>query len=149
MSVNVEERPVILQTLDKLVDLMIGRIVAFSDYFILEKRVTLSETTVFALSLTWLLWFVFGGTFYETDTPLSRLTWVLVFATTTVTHFTGFFFKTVIARAYVMCFHAFVWGFLCILALQTLSSPPAFPTLFVFTILSSMLAVRLFREGKA
>jgi CHASE2 domain-containing sensor protein len=134
--------------LDRIINAIVEHIVAFTDYFVTPKQITLSEATIFASSMAWLVWFVFGGTFHHEDTPLTRLSWVLIFAATSVTHFTAFFFKRVLARAYVMCFHAFVWGFLCILALQSKSSPPAFPTLFVFTALSTAIAIRLFRESK-
>jgi hypothetical protein len=132
---------------ERVIEAVVRHIVAFTDYFVTPKQITLSEATVFATSAVWLFWFVFGGSFYQFDTVLNRLSWVLIFAATTVTHFTAFFFNRMLARAYVMCFHAFVWGFLCILALQAHSSPPAFPTLFVLTCLSSAIAVRLFRES--
>jgi hypothetical protein len=133
---------------ERIIEAVVRHIVAFTDYFVTPKQITLSEATVFASSTVWLFWFVLGGGFTPGDTPLTRLSWVLIFAATTVTHFTAFFFKRTLARAYVMCFHAFVWGFLCILALQAHSSPPAFPTLFVFTALSTAIAIRLFRENK-
>ena len=146
MSEDVETRPVFL--FDRIIEAVVRHIVAFTDYFVTPKQITLSEATIFASSTVWLLWFTFGGSFYALDTPLTRLSWTLIFTATTVTHFTAFFFRRVLARAYVMCFHAVVWAFLCILALQAASSPPAFPTLFVLACLSSAIAVRLFRESK-
>lgn len=124
---------------------LIDGIIAFTDYFILRKRVTLSETTVFIFSLSWTLWFIFMGV-YVSEMALTRSVWVTLFSMTTTAHFLSFFFENIIGRAYVACAYAVIWCFLTFLSAYTGSIAPAVPTLAVMTFLSVFIAVRLFRE---
>lgn len=124
---------------------IVDAIVLFTDYFILQKKVTLSETTMFLFSFGWLLWFIFQGV-YVSETALARSLWVTLFAMTTLAHLISFFFDNIIGRAYVACAYAVVWCFLTFLTAYTGSIAPAVPTLAVFTFLAVFIAVRLFRE---
>jgi hypothetical protein len=133
------------RAIDSLMETLIDRIVLFTDYFIVQKHITLSETAMFAFSLSWTLWFVFVGV-YVSEMALSRAIWATLFAMTTIAHFCSFFFKDIVGRAFVACAYAFVWCFLTLLSAYTGSVAPAVPTLFVFTFLSVFIAVRLFRE---
>lgn len=132
-------------TFDKFIDVIIDRIITFTDYFIVRKHVTLSEGALFAFSLSWTLWFIFMGV-YISEMALSRAIWVTLFGMGTALHFASFFFKNIRGRAVVVCLYAFVWCFLTFLSLYTVSVAPAVPTLAVFTLLSIFIAVRLFRE---
>lgn len=124
---------------------LIDGIIAFTDYFIIKKHVTLSETATFAFSLSWTLWFIFRGV-YMSELALSRSVWITLFAMTTLAHFISFLFDNIIGRAYVACSYAVIWCFLTFLSAYSGLVAPAVPTLAVFTFLSVFIAVRLFRE---
>jgi hypothetical protein len=130
---------------DRFMESLIDGIIAFTDYFIIKKHVTLSETAIFVFSFTWTLWFIFMGV-YVSEMALSRAVWVTLFAMTTLAHFISFFFENISARAYVACTYAVIWCFLTFLSAYTGSVAPAVPTLAVMTFLSVFIAVRLFRE---
>lgn len=124
---------------------LLDTIEAFNDYFILQKRVTLSETALFMFSLSWAVWFIFVGV-YVSDMALSRAAWATVFSMSAIAHLGSFIFKDIFARAIIISVYAFTWCFLTLLSAYTQSTAPAVPTLFVFTFLSVFVAVRLFRE---
>jgi hypothetical protein len=131
--------------MDGLMNAIIDGIVAFTDYFVIKKHITLSETAMFAFSLSWTLWFIFVGV-YVSEMALSRAVWATMFAASTTVHFFSFFFKDIVYRAFVASAYAVIWCFLTLLSAYTGSIAPAVPTLFVFTFLSVFVAVRLFRE---
>lgn len=133
------------RSFERFMDSLIDGIIAFTDYFIVKKRVTLSETAIFMFSLTWTMWFLFRGV-YVSEMALARSVWITLFAMTTTAHFFSFFFDNIIGRAYVACSYAVIWCFLTFLSAYTGSVAPAVPTLAVFTFLSVFIAVRLFRE---
>lgn len=136
------------RSFERLMESLIDGIIAFTDYFIIRKHVTLSETAIFAFSLTWTIWFMFMGV-YVSEMALSRSVWVTLFAMTTLAHFISFFFDNITGRAYVACSYAVIWCFLTFLSAYTGSVAPAVPTLAVFTFLAVFIAVRLFRERQA
>jgi hypothetical protein len=135
------------RSFERFMESLVDGIIAFTDYFIIRKHVTLSETSIFVFSLSWTLWFIFMGV-YVSEMALARSVWVTLFAMTTVAHFISFFFDNILGRAYVVCAYAIIWCFLTFLSLYTGSVAPAVPTLAVFTFLSVFIAVRLFREGQ-
>lgn len=129
---------------ERLMDTVINGIVAFSDYFVLQKKVTLSETTMFMFSFSWLVWFIFSA--HVSEQALAQSVWITLFTMTTLAHLISFFCGSIIARAYVACAYAVVWCFLTLLSAYTSSVAPAVPTLAVFTFAAVFIAVRLFRE---
>jgi hypothetical protein len=131
--------------LNGLFTALLDTIEAFSDYFILKKRVTLSETSLFMFSLAWTVWFVFVGV-YVSEMAMSRAAWATVFALATISHLISFFIKDIIVRAFVVSTYAVTWFFLMLLSAYTGSIAPAVPTLLVCTYLAVFVSVRLFRE---
>lgn len=129
-----------------LFEALLDTIEAFSDYFIFQKRVTLSEACLFWFSFAWTLWFICVGV-YVSDSVMSRAAWTTVFMTSTTAHFFAFFAKGTKPRAYVISGYAVIWCFLTLLSLYTGSTAPAAPSLGVLTIMGVAVAVRLFREG--
>lgn len=124
---------------------LLDTIEAFNDYFILKKRVTLSETSLFLFSLSWAVWFALVGV-YVSEMAMSRAAWATVFIATTVIHLATFFFQNITGRAFIVSIYAVMWCFLTLLSAYTGSTAPAAPTLFVLTFLAVFVAVRLFRE---
>jgi hypothetical protein len=132
---------------ERLMESLIDGIIAFTDFFVIKQRITLSETGVFAFSLSWTLWFIFVGV-YVSEAALTRSVWVTLFTATTVVHLLSFFLGSVITRAYIVSAYAGIWFFLTVLSAYTGSVAPAAPTLAVLTLWSIFIAVRLFREGQ-
>ena len=124
---------------------LLDTIEAFSDYFILKKRATLSETSLFMFSAAWSFWFMFVGV-YVSEQAMSRAGWTTVFAVTTVSHLISFFIKDILIRAFVVAAYAVTWFFLMLLSAYTGSIAPAAPTLLVCSFVAVFVSVRLFRE---
>lgn len=137
-------RTILKNGAQRLIENLLDTIVAFSDYFVIRKRVTLSETTLFFFSFSWAVWFLAEGV-YVAEMALARSAWVTIFLMMTVAHFCTFLFDGIKARAYVVSLEATVFCFLALLTAYTGSITPAFPTLAVLTFLSVFIAVRLFR----
>lgn len=129
---------------ERVVDSVIDGILAFTDYFVLRKRVTLSETTLFLFCLSWAIWFLFEGV-YVADMALARSVWVTIFLMMSIAHLLAFVSDGIKARAWVVSLEATVLCFLALLTLYTGSIAPAVPTLAVMTFLGVFIAVRLFR----
>jgi hypothetical protein len=134
-------------TFEILVDLIVDRIVIFTDYFIVKKHVTLSETTLLCFSLAWSLWFIFRGT-YVAEVTLGQEAWAVLFTVMATAHVVSFFFKNLLGRAAIATCYAVVWCFMTFFSFYTGSTVPAVPTLSVITFLSVFIAVRLFRDWK-
>ena len=45
-----------MKYLERLFDIILDRIVIFTDYFIIHKKITLSETFLFVFSICWAIW---------------------------------------------------------------------------------------------
>jgi hypothetical protein len=133
---------------ERLLESLIDGIVAFREYFVIGKKMSLSETTMFLFSLSWMIWFVVVQG-HVSDVVLARSVWMTLFILTTAAHFISFLFHDIIVRAYVSAVNAVIWLCLTVLSYSAGSVAPAVPTLAVFTFLSVMIAVRLFRERRA
>jgi hypothetical protein len=133
---------------ERFVDMVIDRIIGFTDYFILTKHITLSETSLFSFSATWFLWICFAPGTSPEAALMSRASWATLFGIMTLSHFVTFFFADIMGRAMVSCVYACVWAFLFILTILAGSTAPAAPTLLVLTGMSVFIAVRLFRERR-
>ncbi len=130
---------------ERLFDLFIDRLILITDYFVLTKKITLTEMLIFWLSVTRAIWSVF----VEVDSPynmvMSNMAWMWVYLAVSVIH-TFTFFRTTQARAYAVCLQAVVWCTLGWLAAASASPSFALPTAVVFAMGSAFVAVRLFRE---
>lgn len=135
-------------SVDRLIESLINGIEAFTEYFIIPKRLTLSETAMFLCSFSWLTYFL-AVDVQIPEMVMDRTAWILLFALVSGAHLVSFLFHDFIVRAYVMGASAAIWLFLAILSVYYGALAPAVPTLAVFTFLSVMLTVRLFRERRA
>lgn len=129
----------------KILELVIDRILAFTDYFLVERRVTLSETTLFLFAVSWTVWFIFKNV-AGLDAVLGKALLVSALGFMSTAHFFSFFFKDLLGRAIVACGYAFLYSFLMFVGIHAGDGAPSTPTLFVFMTLSVFIAVRLFRE---
>lgn len=132
---------------ERVVDSLIDGILAFTDYFVTQKRVTLSETALFLFTFSWSVWFLFKGV-YVSEMALGRSAWTAIFLMSAVAHFLAFLMEGTLCRAIVVSLYALIFCFLTLLSYYTGSTAPAAPTLAVETFLSVFIAVRLFREVK-
>lgn len=136
--------PTLRLRLEYLIDSIIERIIDIADYFVVVKHITLSEWILFGIAFVRAAWFIlFGAIDHNYDLYLPSLFWTSIFAGLTLLHFSGFFFKSLNVRIVAVYGHSFVWGFLTLLALYARADAPAAPQLFIFTILSAILVVRL------
>lgn len=138
------EAPYPQSVFHKLFDVIIDRIILFSDYFIVKKHVTLSETTLLVFNLSWLLWFFVGVP--EPEQILSRSLIITTLGFAGTFHFASFFIENRIGRALAAALYAFVWSFLMFVYFYSGEGAPAAPTLFVMMMLSVFICVRLVRE---
>lgn len=135
-------------SLERLIESLINGIEAFTEHFIIPKRLTLSETAMFLCSFSWLIYFLVVN-IQISEMVMERPAWIVLFAMVSGAHVVSFLFHDFIVRAYVMGASAAIWLFLTILSAYYGALTPAVPTLAVFTFLSVMLTVRLFRERRA
>ncbi len=130
---------------ERLFDLFIDRLILITDYFILSKRLSLTEMMIWWVALLRGVWSVF----VEVDSPynmvMSNMAWMWVYLAVSVIH-TFTFFRTTRERAYAVCLQAVVWCTLGWLAAVSASPSFALPTAVVFAMGSAFVAVRLFRE---
>lgn len=138
---------ILRQTFERMVDLLIDRIIQFTDYFIVVQKITLSEAALFGFSATRFVWIATVGVSHDAYDPVfGTPIWVLVFGVLSLLHLVSFFSAYMMFRFYVMCLHAFVWCFLTLLAAWSGTTVPVVPNLAVITAVSIFIAVRLRRE---
>lgn len=120
---------------------IVERIVAISDYFIFEKRISLSEGLLFLVAALRTPWFIFLGVNQPSyDYIFPDFTWILIFAGLSGAHFAAFFFKSLKFRCAVVCLYGSLWLFLAIIAGLNRTTSPAIPTLLPLAFASSFLA---------
>ena len=135
-----------MKYLERLFDTLIDRIVIFTDYFIVHKKITLSETFLFVFSICWAIWLAL----FAAESTYNRIwtsgVWSIIFSVTSLAHFATFFYSPK-ARAFTVSLHAFVWCFLAILAMHSGTTSTAIPSLWMLSMLCVFVAVRLFHEN--
>lgn len=137
-----------VEALEKILDVILERIIAFSDYFIVAKHITLSETTLFAFVFSRGVWGTIFGIHMVADNPmLSSQGWTLVFLVLGIAHFISFFLSGFRIRIITLCAYGFVWCFLALLVAMT-SYSMAIPTFLILAFLSAFLVVRLIKESR-
>lgn len=132
---------------EKFVDMIVGRIILFTDYFILQKHVSLSEASLFIFCCTWALWLMAADVTLSAGI-IGRYTWIFIFSVLAVAHFTAFLIGNVGSRACIAALYAAVWLFLAIITIHARLPAPAAPTLLVLSLMSIFISVRLFREHR-
>ena len=135
-----------MKYLERLFDIILDRIVIFTDYFIIHKKITLSETFLFVFSICWAIWLGLFSAQSTYNRVWTSGVWSIIFSVTSLSHFVTFFL-TPKARAFTVSLHAFVWCFLAILAMHSGTTSTAIPSLWMLSMLSVFVAVRLFREN--
>lgn len=137
--------------LDYYLDQLASWVVKFTDHYILDRRITLSEGFLFVTFLVCSMWFTaFGVSFTGAlRNGFAGDFWVPIFWVLTIAHFASFFFKNLHPRAIIVGIYAVVWSFVAILLLMVgdLSSP-AIPTYLAFAWLAVCISVRLTQERK-
>lgn len=130
---------------ERLFDIFLDRLIIISDYFILTKKISLTEMAIWWLSVSRTIWLMF----VEVESPYNMMmengTWLWIYLTTTAIH-TVTFFLTQKARAFAVCLQGFVWCMLGWLAVMSHSRSFTLPTVIVLTLASVAVAVKLFRD---
>lgn len=136
-----------MKKLNRLIDLLIDRIVMFSDYFIIKKHITLSEAAIFAFSFSRAVWFgIFGVRDVSYDMLWGDYTWFGIYSALTISHFVTFFIENKLPRAVVLFLNAFLWSFLGILAYLSGNQSPAITGLGILSLLCIFIGVRLYLD---
>lgn len=130
---------------ERLFDLFLDRLLLITDYFILTKRVSLTEMLIWWLSLTRAIWTLFVDVESPYNMMMSNTVWMWIYIIVTVAHIAAFTMTHKI-RAYAVCLQALVWCMLAWLAAMSHSQSFALPTMITMTLGSVFVAVRLFRE---
>lgn len=133
-------------SIEKFIELVFSRLEAFTDYYLVTRHITLSETSLFIFSITWLLWTV---VFPIQDASLiSRPVWPYIFGSVVFVHFFSFFLADVFVRVIVSYIYAVLWCSLLLLVLYIGVAAPVAPMLLVLTLMSVVIGFRLSRERK-
>lgn len=131
------------------VDALIDIVISFTDYFIVEQHVTLSEAALFAIAITRAIWIpIFGVNNTNYELLGGETIWFFIYLTLTISHMAAFFTRRVFIRFMVCCFHSFIWLFLSLIMLMSGSRSVAVPMLMVLMGLSVFIAVRLYRDKR-
>lgn len=130
----------------RYVDLVVDRIIMFTDYFIITRHVTLSETTLFSLGVVRGVWqFIFGtGDMYGVtiiQTPYIAAMFCIVAAL----HIASFFISSKFRVAMVFAY-GFLWAFLGILYAFTVFPSVAVPKFFILALLAVFIGYRLLKD---
>lgn len=129
----------------KYLDFILDNIIKISDYFLIEKYITLSESILFFAALTRAIWFsAFGVQMYSL--PSNNDIWIPVFLTVSIVHFATFFLSNLWYRSLALIFHAFIWCLLAILSATHNPQSPAFPTFIILALTAVFIAVRIRRQ---
>lgn len=136
-----------LGVINRMVEFIIDRIVAFTDYFVVTKHVTLSETALFCLSLLLSAWIgVFGLGTTSLEVVGSAGVWFGVFFFLSLFHFATFLAESRLWRTVAVCLHAMVWCFVAVLSILDGARSASLPGLIVLVFTSTFIAVRLYRD---
>jgi len=130
---------------ERLFDLFIDRLILITDYFVLTKKITLTEMLIWWLSLTRAIWMLFVEVESPYNMVMSNTMWMWIYLGVSAIHASTFFW-TQKARAFAVCLQAFVWCMLAWLAGMSGSHSFALPTMVPMTLGSVFVAVRLFRD---
>ena len=136
------------ETVNRVVDAWIDQLIRLTD-IIVRKHITLSEGLLFFLSCIRMIWFaIFGVQNANYDMIWGAYVWVPVYAAVNTVHFLAFFRSSLKLRCVALCLQAFVWCFLTLISLASVTgrTSVATPSLFVFTLFSLFIATRLYRE---
>lgn len=132
-----------------LLDTIIDAIVRFTDYYIVEKHITLSEGFLFTANLGRVIWFTIFGVQISVGGLITHEMWMPIFWGLTIFHFLTFFLKDLRFRIASLLGYAFLWCFLAILLGFAQISSPGVPTFAVLSLLAVFIAVRLLRDNRA
>lgn len=135
-----------MKYLDMLFDLIIDRIIAFTDYFIIAKKVTLSETIIFSLIVTRAFWLALVDVVQPYETIFSNQVWLYIYSIAAILHFVAYFLTTKF-RGIAVCIHSFILCFLLSVAVYGQVRSFAIPSLSVLVISGIFIAVRLLRSN--
>lgn len=132
---------------NNIIDVLIDRIIAFSDYFIIKEHLSLSEGFLFGLCAIRGFWpLLIGSASLYDNRFIATPIIAAVIAALSVGHLIALFFSAIKIRIAVICMYGFVWGFLGILFAMTNPSSISVPIFAVNALLSAFIAVRLIRE---
>lgn len=135
-----------MSAINRVIDVIIARIEQIADYIIFEKHITLSEGSVFMLSLWRAIWYsVFGVQLGNMQGSVLSDAWIFAFAGVTIVHFISFFLG-LWARIIAVIFQAFLWCFLALLVALHDISMPTVPAFFIWSTMAVFIAIRLMRE---
>lgn len=131
--------------LSELTRVILRKFDAWSDFFIADQEVTLSEFGLILLAGSRSIWaaiwfFGLGCTACERSIEL----WISVFGALATTHVMALFVHSIHFRAVIGALHAFVWAVLMIYALLVNPSSPTVAVSFSFTIFASFVSSKLF-----
>lgn len=131
------------QTINKVLDFILDRILAFTDYFIVAKYVSLSEGALLAFAYLRSLWYVIFGYHSDFNSFLPGYAWTTIFVVLSVFHTATFFAINTRYRRWALIGHAHVYCVLGALAVFDRISTPEIPGYIVLTFLSLFLYIRL------
>lgn len=138
----------IKQRLGNLLDIIAEKVIDIGD-FAVYKHTKWTEAILFLYSIFRAVWFVAIGvenanySYYFGDKV-----WTTVLVTMSGMHFIGFFMKSMCLRVTAAYMSAIVWGILMCLAIYSMTTAPAVPSLLPLIILSIVVVVRLSHEHK-
>lgn len=148
MKLELRQQLTLRERCEQLLDIIVEKIIDIGDFFIF-RHITWTEAALFLYSIFRAGWFViFGVENANYSYYFSDHVWTTVFVVMSLTHFSGFFIKSMCLRIAAGYMSAVVWTIMLILAAYSLTAAPAVPSLLPLIVLSVVVVVRLSHEHK-
>lgn len=134
--------------LNLLFEVTIDGIIAFTDFFIIRKRITLSEGILFMAGAARGFWpLVFGVAPLATIEVLTSTVVIAFFVATTALHLFSFFLTNLLFRIGAIGIASVLWCVLGVLAANSSSiASLAVPTFLIFSGAAAFIVVRLIKD---
>lgn len=123
------------------------RILHIADFYIYQKRVTLSESVLLALVVVRAVRAtIYGVPGTVMESLFTDTTWMLIFGLLAVFHCLSFAARSLWPRVIVAFANVALWGFLAALGIMAYPLLPGAGDTIVFAILAALLTAKLYNE---
>lgn len=135
------------ESIESLCTAIIDGIIAFTDHFIVRKRITLSEGALFLIGAARGFWpLLFGYSALTISEILTSPVVTGLFAAITVLHLFSFFIGNLWFRIAAMAMSSTLWCVLGMLVAQSSFASLAVPSFMIFTIAGAFIVIRLIKD---
>lgn len=133
----------------KFIESLTDLVIRVEDYWVFERKVSISELILFGILAGWLIWFAIfdiknsSAVFANLK---SEMFWVVVISVLLTIHLLGGIYKNLLVRLITCFLYALFWFIWFFIGLTARASSPFVPTIFALLVMSCFLCVRLLDE---